>query len=175
MNSLSFFALVLRSALLSSGGFGNVPMLHDDLVSRGIANNRVFAESLAVGQVSPGPNGLWVVCLGYFMGGLPSAFAALLAITLPPILVLAVKRIYEKHRHHPAVEGFMAGLEIAVIAVFAVVMVKFLAGSPQTVLTAGVALSRLRPSSDQPGAIAVGFRTSRSCGSGCSLIWSQPF
>jgi chromate transporter len=139
LNPLSLFALVLRSALLSTGGFGNVPMLHDDLVSRGIATDRTFAESLAVGQISPGPNGLWVVCLGYFLGGWLSAFAALLAIAIPPLLVVGVERIYERHRRRPAVEGFMAGLEIAVIAVFVVVMVRFLTGSPANGLTLGVA------------------------------------
>jgi chromate transporter len=132
--------MVLRSALLSSGGFANIPMLHDDLVPRGLATDATFAQSMAVAQVSPGPNGLWVVCLGYFVGGWASAFAALVAITIPPLLVLAVRKLYEKHQKHPAVEGFMKGLEISVIAVFGVVMVKFLLGSPAVWLTPTVAV-----------------------------------
>lgn len=110
-------------------------MLHDDLVTRGFATDRMFAESLAVGQISPGPNGLWVVCLGYFLGGWVSALAALIAITLPPLLILLVEKLYARHRHHPAVEGFMAGLEVAVIAIFLVVMAGFLRTSPHGWLT----------------------------------------
>ncbi len=115
-------------------------MLHDDLVRRGLATDRQFAESLAVGQVSPGPNGLWVICLGYLLGGWLSALAALLAIALPPLLILVIAGLYERHRNHPAVEGFLAGLEIAVIAVFAVIMADFLRGAPHTWLTWVVAL-----------------------------------
>jgi chromate transporter len=127
--------LVFRSALLSTGGFGNVPMLHDDLVSRGIATNRQFAESLAVGQVSPGPNGLWVICLGYFLGGWAGAFASLIGITIPPLAVIFVEKLYDRHRQHPAVEGFVGGLEVAVIAIFVVVMGQFLVSAPHTWLT----------------------------------------
>ena len=95
----------------------------------------MFAESLAVGQISPGPNGLWVVCLGYFLGGWTSALAALIAIAIPPLLILFVEKLYDRHRQHPAVEGFMAGLEVAVIAVFGIVMVQFLQEAPRLWLT----------------------------------------
>ena len=131
---------MLRSALLSTGGFGNVPMLHDDMVAKGLATDRQFAESLAVGQLSPGPNGLWVICLGYFLGGWLCAFAALIAITLPPLLVLVVEKLYERHRSNPAVEGFMVGLEVAVIAVFVVVMCGFLKTAAPTALTVAAAV-----------------------------------
>jgi chromate transporter len=139
MNPLTVFALVFRSALISTGGMGNVPLLHDDLVRRGLATDREFAESLAVGQVSPGPNGLWVVCLGYFLGGWMGALAALVAIALPPFLILVIAKLYERHRHHPAVGGFMAGLEVAVISIFGVVMASFLAAAPHTAFTVVIA------------------------------------
>ncbi|HWD38996.1 MAG TPA: chromate transporter [Fimbriimonas sp.] len=135
--------MVLRSALLSSGGMGNVPLLHDDLVSRGLATDRQFAESLAVGQLSPGPNGLWVVCLGYFLGGWLGALASLFAIMLPPLLVLLVDKLYDRHQDHPAVEGFMTGLEVAVIGVFIVVMFGFLQSAPHNALTAAVSVAGL--------------------------------
>jgi chromate transporter len=101
----------------------------------------MFAESLAVGQISPGPNGLWVVCLGYFLGGWVSAFAALVAITIPPLLILLLEKLYARHRHHPAVEGFMTGLEVAVIAIFIVVMAQFLQGAPHGWLTPVAAIA----------------------------------
>jgi chromate transporter len=117
-----FFLLALKASLFSTGGLGNVPSLHADLVARGWATERAFAESLAVGQVSPGPNGLWVVSLGYLLGGLRGALLALLAICLPPLLILAVDRLYRRVQHHPAVEGFVQGLALSVVGVFAVVM-----------------------------------------------------
>jgi len=127
---------VLRSALLSSGGFGNVPMIHDELISQHLGDQSVFAESLAVGQISPGPNGLWVVCLGYFMGGWNYGLLAGLAIALPPLLVLLIAKIYERHRSHSVVQGIVSGIEVGVIAIFLVVMGQFLASSSPSLLTA---------------------------------------
>ena len=37
--------------------------MHDDLIPRGWATERHFAESLAIGQITPGPTGLWVIGL----------------------------------------------------------------------------------------------------------------
>ena len=70
---LALFWIMLRAALLSTTGTGNLPIVHQDLLSRGWATDRQFAESLAIGQISPGPTGLWVISLGYFVGGLRGA------------------------------------------------------------------------------------------------------
>jgi chromate transporter len=122
-HTAAFLLLVLKASLLSTGGMGNLPALHDDLVSvRGWASERHFAEALAVGQIAPGPNGLWVVSLGYLVGGLRGALAATLAITLPPLFVLVLERGYRRVQDHPAAVGFVRGLGLAVVGAFAVVL-----------------------------------------------------
>ena len=126
MNPLSYFGLFLKASLFSTGGMGNLPSLHADLLARRWATERHFVEALAIGQVSPGPNGLWVVSLGYLTNGLTGALLALLALCLPPLLVLLVEKVYRQIQHHPAVEGFVRGLMLAVVGVFAVVMLGFL-------------------------------------------------
>jgi len=123
-----YFWLLLKACLFSTGGFGNVPSLHSDLLARGWANEQEFGEALSVGQVSPGPNGLWVISLGYLMAGVGGAMLALVAIILPPLLVLVVERFYRRIQHHPAVEGFMRGLSLAVVGIFVVVMLRLLHG-----------------------------------------------
>ena len=122
MSYLLFFWLFLKASLFSTGGMGNLPSLHADLLARGWATDAQFAESLAVGQVAPGPNGLWVISLGYFVAGLPGVALALVAITLPPLLVLAVDRLYRRTKDHPAVEGFVRGMGLAVVGVSVVVL-----------------------------------------------------
>lgn len=140
MNSFTLFLLMLKASLFSSGGMGNVPSLHNDLISRNWSSERQFVEALAVGQVSPGPNGLWVVSLGYLVDGVPGSLIALLAILLPPLLVLAVERLYRRMKHHPAVEGFVHGLSLAVVGVFAVVLVELLRGVGMTPQSVSIAL-----------------------------------
>jgi chromate transporter len=120
---LSLFWIMLRASLLSTTGTGNLPIVHQDLLSRGWATDRQFAESLAIGQISPGPTGLWVISLGYFVGGLRGAALTMIAIALPPLLVLVlVHGLYRRFGHHPATQGFVRGLGLAVVGVFAIVL-----------------------------------------------------
>lgn len=79
----TYFWILLKASLFSTGGTGNLPSIHADLLLRGWATDRQFAEALAIGQISPGPSGLWVICLGYLTDGLRGALLATLAISLP--------------------------------------------------------------------------------------------
>lgn len=114
MDWLTYFLIFLKSSLLSTGGRGPLPYLYSDLLAQGWARESYFAEALTVGEISPGPNGLWVVSLGYLTGGLPGALLATLAIALPPLLVLLVARIYERLKSYPATAGVLDGLVLAI-------------------------------------------------------------
>jgi len=113
---------MLKGALFSTSGTGNLPIVHQDLLTRGWATDRQFAESLAVGQISPGPSGLWVISMGYFVDGLRGAALTLLAIALPPLVVLLLVRFYGRFGNHPATQGFVRGLGLAVAGIFMVVL-----------------------------------------------------
>ena len=67
--------------------------------------------------MSPGPNGLWVVVLGFMTGGGIGSVLALVAVTLPPLLVLAVQRGFRQVGPHPLTRGFLAGLALAIAGV----------------------------------------------------------
>jgi chromate transporter len=152
MSWLLYFWLFFKASLFSTGGTGNLPSLHADLLPKHWATERQFGEALTIGQVSPGPTGLWVISLGYLTGGLRGSLIALLAALLPPLLILGVERLYRRMQDHPAVEGFVQGLGLAVVGVFAVALHGILqsAGiSPRSVLillaAVGLALTRRVP------------------------------
>lgn len=126
MNPLHFFLLFLKASLFSTGGTGNLPSIHTDLMARGWSTDRQFAESLAIGQIAPGPSGLWVISLGFLMDGWRGAMLALAAIIIPPFFVLLLDRIYRRIRHNPAVEGFAQGLSLAIVGIFVVILLKLL-------------------------------------------------
>lgn len=117
INPLIYFLLFFKASLFSSGGFSNLPSLHQDLLANGWANEGEFAQSIAIGQISPGPNGLWVVCLGYLTYGWLGALMALVALTLPPLLILVVSAMYTRIEHQRWVPGFMRGISLAVIGI----------------------------------------------------------
>lgn len=117
-----YFLLFLKASLFSTGGFSNLPSLHQDLLTNKWAVDSDFGESIAIGQISPGPNGLWVISLGYLTYGFPGAALALLAITLPALLVLVVSALYKRIQRQKWVEGFMHGVSLAVVGILLTVV-----------------------------------------------------
>jgi chromate transporter len=105
-----------------------LPQLYDDLVGGGYADDAQFAEALAMGQVTPGPSGLWVISLGFLVDGWRGAGLAAVAIAIPPVAVLLLERAYRRVGHHPAMQGFVRGLSLAVVGVFLVVLAGLLDG-----------------------------------------------
>ena len=143
MNPLLYFWLFLKASLFSTGGFGNLPSLHHDLLARGWATEPQFAESMMVGQIAPGPNGLWVISLGYLTDGLRGTLCALLAVTLPPLLVLVIERLYRVVAGHPAVGGFMRGLTLAISGIFVVILLNLLHSAGMNARTLTIATAAL--------------------------------
>src|SRR5579871_5903674 len=107
INPALYFLLFLKASLFSTGGLSNLPSLHQDLLGAGWAVDAEFGESIAIGQISPGPNGLWVISLGYLTYGYLGAALALIAIILPALLVLVVAAIYNRIKEQRWVEGLM--------------------------------------------------------------------
>jgi len=126
LTTLDYFWIFLKASLFSTGGTGNLPLLHADLLARHAATDQQFAEALAIGQLSPGPTGLWVIGLGYLTRGIAGSLLALVAIVLPPLSILVIRLGYRRVHDHPAVEGFMRGLTLAVCGISTVVLMTVL-------------------------------------------------
>ena len=122
INPFIYFLLLLKASLFSTGGFSNLPSVHQDLLARRWATESDFGQSIAIGQISPGPNGLWVISLGFLTDGVPGALLALIAITLPPLLVLVIASRYERVEERAWVRGAMAGVSLAVIGLLVTVV-----------------------------------------------------
>lgn len=110
---ITYFLLILKASFLSSGGLANLPSVHQDLIERRWAQEGQFVEALLIGQLAPGPSGLWVVALGYLTYGFTGAALAAAAIVIPPLLALPMNRLYRRLGDQPAVQGFIAGLILA--------------------------------------------------------------
>jgi len=115
MNPLDYFWIFFKASLLSTGGLGNLPFLTRDLTALGWASDTDFITAIAVGQVSPGPNGLWSISLGYLTFGWLGAGLALVALTLPTVLVVGVAAFYSRIENSPTVQEFTRGLSLGVV------------------------------------------------------------
>ena len=115
MNPLDFFWLFLKASLLSTGGLGNLPFLHSDLIALGWAHESDFVTAIAVGQVSPGPTGLWSISLGYLIYGWVGAALALAALSLPTLLIVGVAAFYRRIENNLVVQDFVRGLALGIV------------------------------------------------------------
>jgi len=122
INPLIYFLLFLKASLFSTGGFSNLPSLHQDLLANAWAKEADFGQSIAIGQISPGPNGLWVISLGYLTYGYLGAFLALIAITIPALMVLVISAGYTRIEHRVWVRGAMHGVSLAVVGLLLTVV-----------------------------------------------------
>lgn len=84
-----------------------------------------FTRDWALVQIVPGINllGLTILIGRRVAGGWRGAMLALIAINLPPLLVLMVDQLYRRVKNHPAVEGFVRGLSLAVVGIFGMVQI----------------------------------------------------
>jgi chromate transporter len=113
------FVAVLIANMIGFGGLSSLPVLRGQLLAAGLQADALLLQSLAVSNITPGPNGLYVVVVGYFVGGLRGAAIATLAILLPPLLVLPLERIRSRLIHLRRFRAAMYTLSLSVVALLA--------------------------------------------------------
>ena len=97
------FTFLWLSMICVGGGLGVVPEMQRQVVDRfHWLTARQFLDGYALSQLTPGPNMLVVVFVGYGAHGLIGGAVALLAMFLPASLLAAViARHWALLRHHP--------------------------------------------------------------------------
>ena len=91
MNVFLLYLLLLRATVTSFSGFASVPVVREDLViRRAVLTDVELNVALAISQASPGPLGLYVVIVGYFVAGVAGAAVGVLALATPAILAIPI-------------------------------------------------------------------------------------
>lgn len=84
---IDLFVVFLRSSALAVGGLASLPLLRAELVPQYV-NDAAIVQALAIGRLGPGPNGLFIVSLGYLVAGWTGALYALIAASIAPLAIL---------------------------------------------------------------------------------------
>lgn len=119
MSPEHLFIAVLIADMIGFGGLSSLPVLRGELISAGLQADTLLLQSLAVSNITPGPNGLYVVVLGYFVAGIQGAAIASFAILLPPLLVLPLERVRARLIHVPRFRATMYALSVSVVGLLA--------------------------------------------------------
>jgi chromate transporter len=110
-------------AVVFGSGYVLVAFLRADLVERlHWMTEGQLLDAIAVGQVTPGPVFTTATFIGYLLAGTRGAVVATVAIFLPGFaLVAATRPLLQRVRRSPATSAFLDGVNVASLALMAVV------------------------------------------------------
>ncbi|HEY0197944.1 MAG TPA: chromate transporter [Rhodanobacter sp.] len=114
------FATVLMANLIGFGGLSSLPVMRGELETAGLQADSLLLHSLAVANITPGPNGLYLVVVGYFVADIQGALVAILALLLPPVLVLPLEKARSRLLHLKRFRAAMFALSLSVVALLAI-------------------------------------------------------
>jgi len=123
MSLILLYALLLKATLTSFSGLAPLPMVRADLVERyRVLTDRQLSTAVATGRVGPGPIGLWIVSVGYFVKGVPGACMGTLALITPAFLILPLLRYLGARAERPRVRSMIQAMTVAAAGLIVSVM-----------------------------------------------------
>ena len=106
MNLVLLYLLLLKATATSFSGLTSLPVVHHDLVeNRHKLTDRQLNAAVVAGRTAPGPNGLYIVSVGYFIAGIPGACVGCLAVMTPAFLIIPMLRYLGARAARPAVKN----------------------------------------------------------------------
>ena len=105
------------SLTLFGGGYVFIPYLDKIIVEQlGWLTQREFIDSIAMGQITPGPILITATFIGYKMNGLLGAFLSTLSIFLPSsVVIIFFSRVYYFIKKNSTVKLIINGFKIGII------------------------------------------------------------
>jgi chromate transporter len=147
MSFSELFLVFLKASMLSSGGMAPLALLQEELIgNRHALTDADFASALSISRISPGPNGLFVVSIGYFAGGVPGGLAGMFALMVPGLLGMILVRAHRRLEGRPWVTGMTRGVTVSAVGLLSAVAYSFsvpLFGEPASALILLVSLGVL--------------------------------
>jgi len=138
-----FWFFVKVGSVLFGSGYVLLAFLRADLVERwGWLTEGQLLDAIAIGQVTPGPLFTTATFIGYLLGGLPGALLATAGIFLPAFIFVGVSApIIPRLRRSPTAAAFLDGVNVASLALMAVVTCYLVRTALVDLPTCGLALA----------------------------------
>ena len=117
-----FWAFLQVGLFSFGGGYAAVPLIQSQIVERyHWLSGAEFVDILTISQMTPGPVAInSATFVGQRVAGIPGAMVATLGCILPScVIVLTLARFYRQYQKQPMVQGALAGLRPAVVALIA--------------------------------------------------------
>lgn len=121
-----FLVFAKIGSVLFGSGYVLLAFLRAELVERrGWLTETQLLDAVAAGQITPGPVFSTATFVGYLLGGVSGAGAATLGIFLPAFVFVALSGpLVPRLRRSPVAAAFLDGVNVASLALMAVVTVE---------------------------------------------------
>jgi chromate transporter len=142
MNLFVLYCLLLKATLTSFSGLGSLPMVRNDLVvERKLLTDRQLNTAVVAGRTGPGPNGLYLVSVGYYAAGLAGAAVGMMALITPAFLILPMMRWVGRRAEHPRVRSAIRAVVLACAGLLLSASVPLARDAIKGPLTLGIVLA----------------------------------
>lgn len=137
-----FWTLFYVNLFTIGGGYVMLPILHTEIVENyHWLTNQEFVQSIAMGQLTPGPLTIMNVFIGYKVFGFLGAVGALISSYLPSMIVATiVSRYYLQFKNSWIVNASFKGIRPAVIGLLGAVAITLAGESIIDLSTAAIAV-----------------------------------
>ncbi len=114
MNPWVLYLLLLKATITSFSGLASLPIIREDLVvQRQVLTDEQLNMAVVVSRTTPGPVGIFVVSIGYSVGGVPGAIAGWLAICTPALVAIPLIGYTARHVRHRRIRSMARALVVA--------------------------------------------------------------
>lgn len=108
------YLLLLKATITAFAGLASLPVLQDSLVNHyHVLTDAQLTEAVVITRSTPGPVGLYVVSVGYFVAGIPGAIAGWLAMVTPALLIIPLISLSGRYNEHPRVRSVLQTIVLA--------------------------------------------------------------
>ncbi|XFA98677.1 chromate transporter [Candidatus Izemoplasma sp. B36] len=116
---IKLFLIFFKVGLFTiGGGLAAIPLIQEEVITRGWLSTSEFTNMIAISQSTPGPIGVNVATFVGFSqyGALGSIFATLGIVAPSVIIIIIISHFLSKFRKNKYVEGVFVGVRPAVTA-----------------------------------------------------------
>lgn len=114
MNIVLLYVLLLEGSMTAFAGLASLPVIQDSLVNQHhVLTEQQLNEAVVITRTTPGPVGLYIVSVGYFVAGLPGAIVGWLAMITPALLIIPLLHYAGRRMEHPRAKSILQAVVFA--------------------------------------------------------------
>ena len=144
MNVVLLYLILLKGTATAFAGLASLPVIHDALVlQHHVLTDQQLNQAVVITRSTPGPVGLYIVSVGYFVAGVPGAIAGWLAMITPALLIVPLVHFAGKKVEHPRVKTVLQAIVIASAGLLLAAAIPLAHDALVDPITIGIALGSL--------------------------------